>query len=96
MGTAREADVLGAVVAAPPEGLDVVKLELLGFGATPARRIDIGTSAGRVGAEACWCFTDVLTSASVRFDSALEIGPTRSGPSCGRSDGGDLPRRCGR
>ncbi len=31
MGTAREADVLGAVVAAPPEGLDVVKLELLGF-----------------------------------------------------------------
>ena len=43
MGTAREADVLGAVVAAPPEGLDVVKLELLGFGATPARRIDIGT-----------------------------------------------------
>ncbi len=43
MGTAREADVLGAVVAAPPEGLDVVKLELLGFGATPARRIGIGT-----------------------------------------------------
>ena len=45
--------------------------------ATLKRAGDRGfTSAGRVGAEACWCFTDVSLRHRFVLIPALEIGPT--------------------